>query len=263
MFIQYNLAQSYNEDAEEPNTVTVTEAVGQEEVSIRLAALSSGESYAVYDGTDRIFVVEVCSIQNTVGRPPYAFVSIHRERDGSQCSEDRISTVNENVATGQGNVDWESLLNFQRPTVAPLRTPTPAPISIATGPFQFPQTQNAPINYFAEATNLPTLNPRNVATTSKPRWKSHMIVVPVALASGAFVCFCLILAVFLQFCDCGSCGKRTGSVRSHKTDRNSSTGSDDSPRSRTDDCDSSESSADWWETGGELLADLGCGPSQQ
>ena len=134
MFIQYNLAQSYNEDAEEPNTVTVTEAVGQEEVSVRLAALSSGESYAVYDGTDRIFVVEVCSIQNTVGRPPYAFVSIHRERDGSQCSEDRISAVNENVATGQGNVDWESLLNFQRPTVAPLRAPTPAPIAPPPSP---------------------------------------------------------------------------------------------------------------------------------
>ena len=72
LYINFNLAEDYNQDTDVPNTVTVTEADSDESLSFRRAALSRGESF-IEDGV----VIAVCDTFYFPQRLGYAMVSIH------------------------------------------------------------------------------------------------------------------------------------------------------------------------------------------
>lgn len=266
LFIQFNLAESYNKDADEPNTVTITEAVGREEVSLRLAALREGESYSVYQGTTKILDVEVCSIQmNQNNNPSYAYISIHGDGDASHCIQQEITNSNSNVVPGGRAPPAPS----NAPVRSPMRTPVSVPtIFIETGPVDIGTSPGASPTATDLATSLPTFLPRPMVPPSNPTasiWKANLaIIIPVAIGGGAFVCMCLIAGALLRFCRCRPCCTSSGSLSPSQKTHHSST-SDDSelslhrPQTSSDKSSDYEEDDDWWAIGGEYLSDLGCG----
>lgn len=66
IYVQYNKAKGYNIDADRPNTVTLTEALYDSDVSDSLAALVTGQKYRYSNFLYKGFalVVEICSLND-------------------------------------------------------------------------------------------------------------------------------------------------------------------------------------------------------
>ena len=87
LYIQYNRAKGYNINSEKPNTVTITKAESDNDVSDSVAALLAGESYSYhnYDEDGNRLIIEVCSLHLDPSGVDYGFVSIYHD-DGEQTS---------------------------------------------------------------------------------------------------------------------------------------------------------------------------------
>jgi hypothetical protein len=99
LYLQYNRAKYYNIDTDMPNTVTITHAIADDDVSDRLAALSTGQTYeyrysaSILDSTanqNRFLVIRVCSaVQYNTSQMDYATVRIYFS------DEDNISVLSD------------------------------------------------------------------------------------------------------------------------------------------------------------------------
>jgi hypothetical protein len=84
LFLQYNCGKGYNVDTEVPNTLTITRAKGEMEVSERLASLAPGRSYAFLSGIEENWGIRVCSIHR--GDIDYAEISVYRADEQHRCA---------------------------------------------------------------------------------------------------------------------------------------------------------------------------------
>jgi hypothetical protein len=95
LYIQYNRAKMYNVDADVPNTVTITYAKSNDDVSDRVAALAEGELflYSNYEN-GRTLTIQVCSmVQYESTQLDFSIVRIYLDdemRDQSICNIEYI-----------------------------------------------------------------------------------------------------------------------------------------------------------------------------
>jgi hypothetical protein len=111
LYIQYNRAKRYNIDADMPDTVTITHAVTDEDVSDRLSVLSHGEKFAyeTFDEQNHILVIQVCSmVIADTSQIDYAIVRIYYD-DGNP----NVSTCNDGYVPqpSASNNDGETSTN--------------------------------------------------------------------------------------------------------------------------------------------------------
>jgi hypothetical protein len=95
LYIQYNRAKGYNIDTASPDTVTITHALGDNEVSTALAALKPLESFSSpnFGKTGTALVIQVCEVvKEAVGTLDYATVNIHFENQKSLCPRSSVDT---------------------------------------------------------------------------------------------------------------------------------------------------------------------------
>ena len=127
LYVQYNRAKSYNVDTEMPNTVTITHAIADDDVSDRLAALLEGEIFEyLYStsatsnsgNTNRYLVVQVCSaVQYDAAQMDYATIRVYFSDDDniqvlSDCKT-KFLTQNKTI-TPSDNPD-----SVKSPTISP------------------------------------------------------------------------------------------------------------------------------------------------
>ena len=107
LYIQFNRAKSYNIDTDMPNTVTITHAIFDDDVSDRLAALSAGETFeypytaSTTGSASRNVIIQVCSVtQYETLQMDFATIRIYfsdeqNVQDLSDCNKTFISTPTE------------------------------------------------------------------------------------------------------------------------------------------------------------------------
>lgn len=91
LYLQYNCGKAYNIDTEVPNTLTITRAAGEREVSERLASLRSGKIYEYVSTKDEYWNIQLCSIHQ--GNVDYAEISVHRSGEEHHCNNLSISNA--------------------------------------------------------------------------------------------------------------------------------------------------------------------------
>jgi hypothetical protein len=128
LYLQYNRAKNYNMDTDMPNTVTITHAIADDDVSDRLAALSAGETFeymysasSAYDSANqnRYLIVQVCSaVQYNTSQIDYAMIRIYfRDDDNIQVLSDcKKEFITQNLTSSPS----ENSDSVESPTVSPV-----------------------------------------------------------------------------------------------------------------------------------------------
>lgn len=91
LYLQYNCRKAYNVDTEVPNTLTITRASSEREVSERLASLRSGKTYEYLSVDNENWIIQVCTTYR--GKVDYADLSVHRSGEEHQCEDLSLSNA--------------------------------------------------------------------------------------------------------------------------------------------------------------------------
>ena len=127
LYLQYNRAKSYNVDADMPNTVTITHAIADDDVSDRLAALSAGEMFQYLYSTstalnspnqNRFLIVQVCSaLKYNTSQIDYATIRVYfSDEDNIQVLSDCKKEFISQNRTGSPSDDSDLPVS---PTISP------------------------------------------------------------------------------------------------------------------------------------------------